>query len=197
MDLNTFFIDKGKKGLANIGSTCYINTAVQCLSYCLDFLHYVLSGRYKMDRDLDNSFDVQLGTHTFKVKYLKSYTSSKFSYEIAKKMGRLTDGTDISKVLECMAENSKLAPKCLSYAILGSLTKIALFHWIFWRWIFYTKNQREIFTALEKVIAPLDLGFFLSNMELLENMNYLTRKMTTQEAKQLRQELNSEQKQTF
>lgn len=149
------------------------------------------------DIDLDNSFDVQLETHTFKVKYLKSYTSSKFSYEIAKKMGRLTDGTDISKVLECMAENSKLAPKCLSYAILGSLTKIALFHWIFWRWIFYTKNQREIFTALEKVIAPLDLGFFLSNMELLENMNYLTRKMTTQEAKQLRQELNSEQKQTF
>ena len=55
MDLNTFFIDKGKKGLANIGSTCYINTAVQCLSYCLDFLHYVLSGRYKMGRDLDST----------------------------------------------------------------------------------------------------------------------------------------------
>ena len=149
------------------------------------------------DIDLDNSFDVQLGKHTFKVKYLKPYASSKFSCEVTKKMGRLTSGDDIDKVLACMAENAKLAPKCLSYAILGSLVKITLFHWMFWRWIYYTKTQREIFTALEKVIAPLDLGFFLNNLELLENMNYLTKKMTIQEAKVLRQELNSEQKPIF
>lgn len=31
------------RGIMNIGSTCYINTAVQCLTYCLPFLDLVLS----------------------------------------------------------------------------------------------------------------------------------------------------------
>lgn len=42
-----FFINKGRKGLGNVGATCYINTAIQCLTYCLDFLDFVLSERYK------------------------------------------------------------------------------------------------------------------------------------------------------
>jgi ubiquitin C-terminal hydrolase len=51
MDLQSFFANKGKKGLANVGATCYLNTATQCLSYCLEFLHYVLSARYKKDAE--------------------------------------------------------------------------------------------------------------------------------------------------
>lgn len=37
--------DKGRKGIANIGCTCYVNTAIQCLSHCLCFLDYVLQLR--------------------------------------------------------------------------------------------------------------------------------------------------------
>lgn len=48
MALVPFYKDKPFKGLANIGSTCYINTAMSCLGSCLGFLHFVLT---KIDPD--------------------------------------------------------------------------------------------------------------------------------------------------
>ena len=30
-------------GLANVSSTCYINTCIQCLGYCDSFLQFILS----------------------------------------------------------------------------------------------------------------------------------------------------------
>ena len=42
----TLFADKGINGLMNIGNTCYINTSIQCLGHCTNFLHYVLSGKF-------------------------------------------------------------------------------------------------------------------------------------------------------
>jgi len=152
----------------------------------------------QLQHEIDNNlpFDVKVGNKTFKVKYLTSYCSSRFSYEISKKLERLSDGTDITKVLKCVAENATLAPKCLSIVILGSYIKIKLFHWIFWRWLHFTKTNRELYIALESCFTPLDLGFFLTVSELLENMNYLTMKMTKAEAKLIRQELKSEANQT-
>lgn len=41
-DLKKKYANKGARGLANIGSTCYLNTALQCLSHCLPFLDIVL-----------------------------------------------------------------------------------------------------------------------------------------------------------
>lgn len=37
------FINKGKQGLSNIGATCYINTTIQCISYCSYFLLFILN----------------------------------------------------------------------------------------------------------------------------------------------------------
>ncbi len=42
-----FFIDKGKTGLANLGATCYLNTTIQCLGYCIDFLRFIISTKHK------------------------------------------------------------------------------------------------------------------------------------------------------
>ena len=39
----------GKTGLANLGNTCYMNSAIQCLSNTKPFREYFLSGKYKED----------------------------------------------------------------------------------------------------------------------------------------------------
>jgi ubiquitin C-terminal hydrolase len=33
---------KGRNGLYNVGSTCYVNTSIQCLGHCMPFLKFVL-----------------------------------------------------------------------------------------------------------------------------------------------------------
>jgi ubiquitin C-terminal hydrolase len=38
-------------GLANVGSTCYINTCIQCLGYCSKFREFVLSKRYTISKN--------------------------------------------------------------------------------------------------------------------------------------------------
>ena len=45
--LVTVYKDSGKRGIGNVGSTCYVNTAVQCLAHNLSFLHYILTHEQK------------------------------------------------------------------------------------------------------------------------------------------------------
>jgi ubiquitin carboxyl-terminal hydrolase 2/21 len=44
--------DKGVKGINNIGNTCYLNTALQCLGHCIHFLQYVMSFQSSDDHPL-------------------------------------------------------------------------------------------------------------------------------------------------
>jgi ubiquitin C-terminal hydrolase len=44
-------------GLANLGATCYLNTAVQCLGYCKVFLRFVLDNKEKYKSPGLNLFD--------------------------------------------------------------------------------------------------------------------------------------------
>jgi ubiquitin C-terminal hydrolase len=50
----------GACGLANLGNTCYINSALQCISYFPLLRSYLLSGQYKTTGDLNK--DNPLGT---------------------------------------------------------------------------------------------------------------------------------------
>jgi ubiquitin carboxyl-terminal hydrolase 8 len=43
MDIKRLMLEKNSSGLGNIGSTCYVNTAIQCLGYCHDFLELILT----------------------------------------------------------------------------------------------------------------------------------------------------------
>ena len=47
MTVNDVVNKSNTSGLANNGSTCYINTALQCLGFCSHFLKYILAGQPK------------------------------------------------------------------------------------------------------------------------------------------------------
>jgi ubiquitin C-terminal hydrolase len=44
-----YYKDKGLSGLCNLGNTCYMNSALQCLSNTMGLTHYFLSMKYKED----------------------------------------------------------------------------------------------------------------------------------------------------
>jgi len=49
-DFNTFLkkdSNKGVTGLQNLGNSCYLNCAIQCLSHTIDLAYYFVSGIYK------------------------------------------------------------------------------------------------------------------------------------------------------
>lgn len=55
IDLNDVLQTHNTSGLANLGATCYMNTVIQCLGFCPNFLKFILAGnRAKAQTPLAN-----------------------------------------------------------------------------------------------------------------------------------------------
>jgi ubiquitin C-terminal hydrolase len=52
--MDNIYKDKKGGGLVNLGTTCYINTAIQCLSHCLEFLDLILKNNNNSNSSLIN-----------------------------------------------------------------------------------------------------------------------------------------------
>lgn len=147
--------------------------------------------QYNIDYDIPTP--IKLGKRTFMVKDLKQYVGSKISVLIAKKNGMIQDG---SNIIFNLGKINTLSAKVLSMAILGSRLKIALFHWIMWRYIHYNCTEKDISIALGGITDKLQLGFFLQNIIFVESMNQMRIHLTKEEALSYQAEQISVKKQT-
>ena len=59
-------IGDGVVGLSNIGNTCYINSALQCLSHTSVLTEYFLSQKYANDVNMGNPFGFQASGETIR-----------------------------------------------------------------------------------------------------------------------------------
>ena len=49
--------DKGLSGIVNMGNTCYINSAIQCLSHTLDLTDYFLTKKWETDVNCEYKYN--------------------------------------------------------------------------------------------------------------------------------------------
>lgn len=146
---------------------------------------------YNINEDIPT--EIKLGKRVYKVRDLKQSVANRISLLIVKKNAYFN--TDNSE--EALEYLGNMSSKAVSMAILGSVIKVKLFHWFFWRYIYHTCTEKEINAALMAVIDRLNLGFFLQNIICLETMNQMKMTLTKKEALSYQAELFSDKKPTF
>lgn len=133
----------------------------------------------KLNDVLEDSIDiVVLGGKTHKVSWLKKGVIRK-----------LTD-----TILNCKKED-ELSARCASLVLLNGYWKIKLFHWIYWRYLWRTYSDDELFdiTALAKKKVDSQTQAYLTNTIYLIGMKDTMMTMTRAEAERTLQELKQGQ----
>lgn len=88
----------------------------------------------------------------------------------------------------------KVSAKCASLIILNGYWKIKLFHWAYWRWLFYVKqvDEEQITPLLELAKKKVQQGSYFVNTILESAIRDTAKTMTRAEVERFRAEQQSE-----
>lgn len=133
----------------------------------------------KLNDVLEDSKDtIEIRGHKFTIGWIKKGV-----------IRRLTD-----TILNCKHED-ELSARCASLLLLNGYWKIKLFHWIYWRYLWRTYSDEELFelTAVAKKKVDFQTQAYLTNTIYLIGMKDTIMTMTREEAERTLQELKQGQ----
>ena len=142
----------------------------------------------------DVPFLVPVGNKEYKCKYLKSRTSEIISMLIVNE--KEENPKNAIETLKGLKMNGRNPAKITSLLILNSYWKIRLFHWVFWRYLFTVKENKDFTQAIAVCIEAMQLDSFSLSVALTSKLNTLRIRMTQEEQERLYQEQLSDQKPT-
>jgi hypothetical protein len=144
--------------------------------------------QYEIKHDIP--FIVNIGSRTFRCKYLKGKAQDKISYlHLSQKT---VDSENPKDILKALRHNNRIHAKAVAVLILNSYWKLKLIYFIYWRWLYHTYSSKDLNEAMQTVMEANGIEFFFQNTVYLSATNTLKKKMTSQEVEQLLAEQASE-----
>lgn len=147
-----------------------------------------------LDINSDNITLAHIKDATYRIRYMKPYTTEKVTEILVGNQVAITDEMSEFEALEAMKDKSVAVHKCAAYIILNGYFKINLLHWALWRYLYYIKeyNYQDLMEIVEVGKKKIQLLGFLAAMASLETMKETKMMMTRKEAKPFLQELLQE-----
>ena len=134
--------------------------------------------QYEIKNDVP--FIIQLGSRTYKCRYLKGKPQDMISYlHLSQK---IVDTDNPKDILSALKHNNRIHAKAVAVMILNSYWKIKLWYPFFWRWLFHTYSSKDFSVAMQQIMEINGVEFFFASTMYLSASNTLKMRMTKEEA---------------
>lgn len=144
-----------------------------------------------IDHDGKSSVHIPFAHKVIKMGYIRPYTAERITKVLLEEDGIIQDDATEEEVLKSISGKSKILAKISSIAILNGFFMINLFHWAYWRWLYYVKEYTyaQLFPIILEAKKKIPVAEYALSMGLAATMMETTKIMTRKEAKQYQQEL--------
>jgi hypothetical protein len=149
----------------------------------------------KMHSEIEGNKPVEfyVGRKKYKVKRLGWYVQTKIDELVIQSQfaAGANDGS-AAGTIKVMKMNRRIVPKVISLLILRNIIKIRAFHWLHWRLLFVFGNIEEWAKVINKMYNGEESRLFFYAIEYLQANVSITKEMTSQDMKTIRQKHSSE-----